>query len=225
MSSLPTVVCENGGLGMKPGKRVRHQVDFNAVDFALLEAAAIRFGRTRSEVAGSLVRAAIEIGPALSAENAEVLASLSGEVNGATRVLGQIVRVLNSRKTIGKTEVEAVWGEVFATVAALDRVLTEMLSGYGATLRLAARLEEGGVVEAGSVRGSRPAGRGSRPAARRSEAGVLVVPGLSDGAKSGRLGGRGASTGLTKGGATAGGSDAMMSVADVSASALAGSES
>ena len=59
------------------GRRYRHRIDFNEADHVLLMEAAQLFGLNRSEVMRRLLRGALQVGPAMSAENSQILARVA----------------------------------------------------------------------------------------------------------------------------------------------------
>ena len=69
----------------------RHRLDLDDEDHRLLLAASARFGLSQSEVTRRLIRAALDVGPALSHDNAQTVAALSSQIRAVGRNLAQVV--------------------------------------------------------------------------------------------------------------------------------------
>jgi hypothetical protein len=61
----------------------RHRLDLDEADHRLLVEASAEFGLSQSEVVRRLIRAALDVGPALSRDNAKVVAELSSQIGRA----------------------------------------------------------------------------------------------------------------------------------------------
>ena len=73
----------------------RVQADFTAEDLARLEQACAIFGLGKSDLLRRLVRASIDVGPALSVENCKALAATTRELRACGRNIAQIVKGIN----------------------------------------------------------------------------------------------------------------------------------
>ena len=122
------------------GKRVRHPVDIGATDYALLTEAAQLFGHDRSEVVRRLLRGAMQVGPAMSAENDQRFAAATKVVRALGLEIKRMQIVLKSGVAVEFEETEAVWAAIFEQVAGLDDEMTAIVVSYGIRLREAADL-------------------------------------------------------------------------------------
>lgn len=100
------------------------RVELTAVDFDTLEHAAEVFGVGKSELVRRLVRASVDVGPALSAESVERVEALTGQVRIVGRNLMQVLKAIHRGETVGIAESEPVWRGLQEMIAALDSELS-----------------------------------------------------------------------------------------------------
>ena len=133
------------------GRRYRHRIDFNPADHALLMEAAQLFGLDRSEVMRRLLRGAMQVGPAMSAENDQQFAAAAKVVRALALEIGRMHKSLRSGVAVDFDETEAVWAAILEQVAGLDDEMTAIVVDYGIRLREAAWLEipPSGAIRAG----------------------------------------------------------------------------
>jgi hypothetical protein len=105
----------------------RVQADFTPEDFARLEQACAIFGLGKSDLLRRLVRASIDVGPALSIEDSQALAATTRVLRACGRNIAQIVKGINVATHRALSEVNAL--------------VHEMTVAYGARLRRAAGLK------------------------------------------------------------------------------------
>ncbi|MCA0405446.1 MAG: hypothetical protein LCH39_04775 [Proteobacteria bacterium] len=96
------------------------RVEMSAADFEVLEQAAAVFGVGKSELVRRLVRASVEVGPALSAEGMERIEALTGQVRIVGRNLMQVLRAIHRGEAVGIAASEPVWRGLQEMVVALD---------------------------------------------------------------------------------------------------------
>ncbi len=115
--------------------RPRRRLDLDEPDHASLEAVSARFGLPKSEVVRRLIRAAHELGPALSKENAVVVGELAREVRAVGRSLGQLVQAIRRGEAKSLVGAEAVISRLVESYAAINGELTQMTLAYGSRVR------------------------------------------------------------------------------------------
>jgi hypothetical protein len=130
----------------------RHRLDLDDEDHRLLLAASARFGLSQSEVTRRLIRAALDVGPALSHDNAQTVAELSSQIRAVGRNLAQVVKAINEGRAVRLEDARAIFEILHRRISAVDGELTAMTLAYGSGLRRAAKL---GSAEVGS--GEQPA--------------------------------------------------------------------
>ena len=130
----------------------RHRLDLDDEDHQLLLAASARFGLSQSEVTRRLIRAALDVGPALSHDNAQTVAELSSQIRAVGRNLAQVVKAINEGRAVRLEDARAIFEILHRRISAVDGELTAMTLAYGSGLRRAAKL---GSAELGS--GEQPA--------------------------------------------------------------------
>jgi hypothetical protein len=124
----------------------RHRLDLDDDDNRLLVVASVQFGLSKSEVTRRLIRASLDVGPALSRDNAETVAELSAEIRTVGRRLAQLVRTIQAGRAVGLEAARPIVEILHGRISAIDLELTRMTLGHGGSLRRAAQL---GAVEAG----------------------------------------------------------------------------
>ncbi len=122
----------------KPRRKPRLRTELSEADEAHLQQAVELFGLPKAEVVRRLIRASVQAGPALSAENTRAVVLLAGQVRMVGRNLMQVLRAIHRGQAVRIEDTEAVWLGLQQTVAAIDDELTEMTVAYGSKLRRAA---------------------------------------------------------------------------------------
>lgn len=126
------------------------RVEMSAVDFELLEQASALFGVGKSDLVRRLVRASVEVGPALSTESITQIDDLAGQVRIVGRNLMQVLRAIHRGEAVGIAESEPVWRGLHELIDALDVELSALSE---ATARQSAGLRErAGLKGSGSAR-------------------------------------------------------------------------
>ena len=121
----------------------RRRLDIDELDHARLETAAARFGLPKSEVVRRMIRAAEELGPALSRDNAAVVGELAGQVRAVGRNLNQLVHAIRRGEAKSLGEAEAVISRLVESYAAINGELTQLTLAYGSRVRsVVARRED-----------------------------------------------------------------------------------
>ena len=127
---------------MKTQSPSRHRVDLSLEDFALLEQAAAIFGMNRSDVVRRLLRGALEVAPALTAESSQKLTELSHQLRMVGRNLAQLLRAVHDGRMVGMEETEAVWEGLHQRLKEIDAEVMRMTRAHGLRLRRAGQLQE-----------------------------------------------------------------------------------
>ena len=104
-------------------------------EFDVLNRASDVFGVGKSELVRRLVRASVDVGPALSAEGVERIEALTGQVRIVGRNLMQVLKAIHRGDAVGIAESEPVWRGLQEMIAVLDAELTGLVEGNGASLR------------------------------------------------------------------------------------------
>lgn len=125
--------------GDQDGKR-SFRVVLSDADFDVLEIAAGTFGVGKSELVRRLVRASVDVGPALSSDGLVRIEALTGQVRIVGRNLMQVLKAIHRGDAVGIAESEPVWRGLQEMIAALDADLTGFVEGNGALLRQRAGL-------------------------------------------------------------------------------------
>lgn len=136
----------------KPRRKARLRTELSEADEQRLQQAATLFGLPKAEVVRRLIRASVQAGPALSAENTQAVILLAGQVRMVGRNLMQVLRAIHRGQAVRIEDTEPVWLGLQQMVAEIDDELTEITVAYGSKLRRAAGL-------------SVPSGQGGRSSA------------------------------------------------------------
>jgi hypothetical protein len=107
-------------------------------DAALLAAAAERFGLSQSEVVRRLLRAAMDVGPALSEENSQTVHALTGQVRRVGLNLAQMLHAVHAGRVVTMKDAEPVWDRLRDVYLGIEAELRAMTEAYGVRLRRAA---------------------------------------------------------------------------------------
>ena len=110
-------------------------------DFAHLEAACLVFGIGKSELVRRLIRASVDIGPALSLEDGKKLAPIGKELRAIGRNIAQIVKGINLGYAPQLTDSEELFRTVYLTLAQMNATIQTMIVAYGSRLRRGAGLK------------------------------------------------------------------------------------
>ena len=111
------------------------RVVLSDMDFDVLERASDVFGVGKSELVRRLVRASVDVGPALSSDGLQRIEALTGQVRIVGRNLMQVLKAIHRGDAVGIAESEPVWRGLQEMIAALDADLTGLVEGNGASLR------------------------------------------------------------------------------------------
>ncbi|WP_244662163.1 MULTISPECIES: hypothetical protein [Mesorhizobium] len=98
------------------------------------------FGLPKAEVVRRLIRASVQAGPALSAENTVVIVDLAYQVRMVGRNLSQVLKAIHRGQAVRIEDTEAVWRGLYEVIATINEELTEMTVAYGSKLRRVAKL-------------------------------------------------------------------------------------
>ena len=104
-------------------------------DFDVLEIAAGTFGVGKSELVRRLIRASVDVGPALSSDGLERIESLTGQVRIVGRNLMQVLKAIRRGEAVGIAESEPVWRGLQEMIAVIDAELAVLAEGNSASLR------------------------------------------------------------------------------------------
>ncbi len=99
------------------------------------------FGVGKSDLIRRLVRASLDIGPALSAENAKTLAATSKELRAIGRNIAQVVKGINLGYAPQFADDEALFRATHLALGEISSVIHEMTIAYGSRLRRSAELK------------------------------------------------------------------------------------
>jgi len=110
-------------------------------DFAHLEAACLAFGIGKSELVRRLIRASVDIGPALSLEDGNKLAPIGKELRAIGRNIAQIVKGINLGYAPQLADSEELFRTVYLTLAQMNATIQTMIVAYGSRLRRGAGLK------------------------------------------------------------------------------------
>ena len=110
-------------------------------DFAHLEAACLAFGIGKSELVRRLIRASVDIGPALSLEDGKKLAPIGKELRAIGRNIAQIVKGINLGYAPQLADSEELFRTVYLTLAQMNATIQTMIVAYGSRLRRGAGLK------------------------------------------------------------------------------------
>lgn len=125
------------------------RVEMNVADFELLERASAVFGVGKSDLVRRLVRASVEVGPALSTENLAQIEALTGQVRIVGRNLMQVLKAIHRGEAVGIAESEPVWRGLHELIEALDAELSSV--GEATTRQSVALRERAGLQSSGNL--------------------------------------------------------------------------
>jgi hypothetical protein len=116
------------------------RTELSEADEQRLQQAVALFGLPKAEVVRRLIRASVQAGPALSAENTRAVVELAGQVRMVGRNLAQVLKAIHRGHAVRIEDTEAVWRGLHDAVLAINDELTEMTVAYSSKLRRAAGL-------------------------------------------------------------------------------------
>ena len=128
------------GSTTKPRRKPRLRTELSEADERRLAEAVALFGLPKAEVVRRLIRASVQAGPALSAENTRAVVELASQVRMVGRNLTQVLKAIHRGQAVRIEDTEAVWRGLHELVAAINHELTEMTVAYGSKLRREAKL-------------------------------------------------------------------------------------
>lgn len=123
-----------------PRRKPRLRTELSDADEARLVEAVALFGLPKAEVIRRLIRASVQAGPALSAENAKAVVALASQVRMVGRNLSQVLKAIHRGQAVRIEDTEPVWRGLHEVIAAINDELTEMTVAYGSRLRREAKL-------------------------------------------------------------------------------------
>lgn len=121
-------------------RKPRLRTELSEADERCLLQAAAMFGLPKAEVVRRLIRASVQAGPALSAENSQAVIELARQVRIVGRTLAQILKAIHEGRCAAFEDAATVWRELLAIVAEINDELTAITVVSGARLRRAAKL-------------------------------------------------------------------------------------
>ena len=124
----------------KPRRKPRLRTELSEADERRLAEAVALFGLPKAEIVRRLIRASVEAGPALSAENTVAVVALASQVRMVGRNLSQVVKAIHCGHAPPIEDTEPVWRGLHAVIAAINDELTDMTIAYGSKLRRKADL-------------------------------------------------------------------------------------
>jgi hypothetical protein len=121
-------------------RKPRLRTELSEADERRLTEAVALFGLPKAEVVRRLIRASVQAGPALSAENTRAVVELASQVRVVGRNLSQVLKAIHRGQAVRIEDTEPVWRELHEVIAAINDELTEMTVAYGSKLRREAKL-------------------------------------------------------------------------------------
>lgn len=119
----------------------RVQADFTPEDFARLEQACAIFALGKSDLLRRLVRASIDVGPALSVENGKALTATTRELRACGRNIAQIVKAINLGYAPQLSDDKELFLAAHRALSEINALVHEMTVAYGSRLRRVAGLK------------------------------------------------------------------------------------
>lgn len=121
-------------------RKARLRTELSPADEHRLQQAVALFGMPKAEVVRRLIRAAVQAGPALSADNTETVIALAQQMRRVDMNLAQILKAIHCGQAVGMADTEAVWRGLHEALSAINGELTDMTVAYGSKLRREAKL-------------------------------------------------------------------------------------
>jgi len=123
-----------------PRRKPRLRTELSEADERRLQDAVALFALPKAEVVRRLIRASVQAGPALSAENTRAVVELASQVRMVGRNLAQVLKAIHQGQAVRIEDTEPVWRGLHEVVASINDELTEMTVAYGSKLRREAKL-------------------------------------------------------------------------------------
>ncbi|MDF2119275.1 hypothetical protein PY365_27295 [Roseiarcaceae bacterium H3SJ34-1] len=123
-----------------PRHKPRLRTELSEADEQRLQEAVALFGLPKAEVVRRLIRASVQAGPALSAENTRAVVELASQVRMVGRNLAQVLKAIHRGQAVRIEDAEPVWRGLHDVIGSINDELTEMTVAYGSKLRREARL-------------------------------------------------------------------------------------
>lgn len=124
-----------------PRRKPRLRTELSELDEQRLQEAVMLFGLPKAEVVRRLIRASVQAGPALSADNTRAVVALASQVRMVGRNLSQVLKAIHRGQAVRIEDTEPVWRGLHEIVSAINDELTEMTVAYGSKLRREAKLK------------------------------------------------------------------------------------
>ncbi len=121
-------------------RKPRLRTELSEDDERRLQEAVVLFGLPKAEIVRRLIRASIQAGPALSAENTRAVVALADQVRRVGYNLTQVLTAIHRGQAVRIENTEPIWRGLQEVVAAINDELTEMTVAYGSKLRRQAKL-------------------------------------------------------------------------------------
>ena len=128
------------GPAAHPRRKPRLRTELSDADERRLVEAVVLFGLPKAEVVRRLIRASVQAGPALSAENTKAVITLASQVRMVGRDLSQVLKAIHLGRAVRLDDTEAVWRGLHDMIVSINDELTEMTLAYGSKLRREAKL-------------------------------------------------------------------------------------
>ena len=128
------------GPAAHPRRKPRLRTELSEADERRLIEAVALFGLPKAEVVRRLIRASVQAGPALSAENTRAVVTLASQVRMVGRNLSQVLKAIHRGQAVRLDDTEAVWRGLHEMIVSINDELTEMTLAYGSKLRREAKL-------------------------------------------------------------------------------------
>ena len=121
-------------------RKPRLRTELSEADERRLAEAVVLFGLPKAEVVRRLIRASVQAGPALSAENTKAFVTLAGQVRIVGRNLSQVLKAIHRGQAVRLDDTEKVWRGLHEMIVSINDELTGMTLAYGSKLRREAKL-------------------------------------------------------------------------------------
>ena len=128
------------GPAAHPRRKPRLRTELSEADERRLAEAVVLFGLPKAEVVRRLIRASVQAGPALSAENTRAVVTLASQVRMVGRNLSQVLKAIHRGQAVRLDDTEEVWRGLHDMIVSINDELIEMTLAYGSKLRREAKL-------------------------------------------------------------------------------------
>ena len=123
-----------------PRRQPRLRAELAELEGQRRQEAVALFGLPKAEVVRRLIRASVQAGPALSAENTRAVVALASQVRMVGRNLAQVLKAIHRGQAVRIEDTEPVWRGLHEIVSTINDELTEMTGAYGSKRRREAKL-------------------------------------------------------------------------------------